>query len=488
MRLAALAAVAGLCCGAAPLKTCPDAPAVKGDRRADKGAVTIASYNLYWLFDGDSDPAAAPWGTPAEATKHAKVMARELDRLQADIFVFVEVEHCSVLDDVIGFMATGSAYRRYLLQGTDYATGQDVALLTKIDPLFTLERTDNRTDYPLPGTACTDTATGSSGVSKHFYAEFELAPSFTIGLVAVHLLAWPDAQARCNQREAQAATIRGMIGEQWAARLASGGVKGVVVLGDYNDYSAEVLDEPGSRPVTRVLDIIKNATTPAMVELSSSVPRVDRYSFGSGGTGELIDHILMTPALADLVSAVGIDHRESASKNQLASDHWCFHATLTLPAATTTTTTGPPSQAPPTQAACPECPAAACASVPPSSSPGAVACPPCGSAGVATGSPASSGGPAAEGAAPCDGGDKAAAPAAGRECAGSLRLWLAVVLVLLAAAAAFAGGVCAGHHLRAKPSFGRQKSFGRQPTFCIDPDPLSPTVVELRSLPSKGQA
>ena len=132
-------------------KTCPDAPATAEDRRTDKSVVKIASYNMYWLFDGKSDPNPVPWTSWQSAYSHAKHMAKEIERINADIYVLVEVEDCSILDYVIDQMTDKTLYKRYLVQGTDSSTGQDVALLTKIDPITPLTRSKDYVNYPLPG-------------------------------------------------------------------------------------------------------------------------------------------------------------------------------------------------------------------------------------------------------------------------------------------------------------------------------------------------
>jgi hypothetical protein len=111
--------------------------------------------------------------------------------------------------------------------GTDTATGQNVALLTRIDPSNSLSRSEERVEYPVQASACGYKKGGkgqkrgakldSSGVSKHFIARFTLpnpicnqlssscsAPSLDISLIAAHLVAKPVDPRACAQREAQA--------------------------------------------------------------------------------------------------------------------------------------------------------------------------------------------------------------------------------------------------------------------------------------------
>lgn len=77
----------------------------------------------------------------AGATEHLEKVAQFIATLEADVVNLVEVEGCSNLKSLVvygGAAALDGAYTAYLRQGTDSATGQDVALVTRcvIYPLF----------------------------------------------------------------------------------------------------------------------------------------------------------------------------------------------------------------------------------------------------------------------------------------------------------------------------------------------------------------
>lgn len=64
-------------------------------------------------------------------------MAEFIATFDADIVNLVEVEGCSNLEALVtegGAAGLGGSYTAYLRQGTDRATGQDVALLTRYHP------------------------------------------------------------------------------------------------------------------------------------------------------------------------------------------------------------------------------------------------------------------------------------------------------------------------------------------------------------------
>eukprot|EP01060_Flectonema_neradi_P005301 TRINITY_DN13513_c0_g3_i1.p1 TRINITY_DN13513_c0_g3~~TRINITY_DN13513_c0_g3_i1.p1 ORF type:complete len:1414 (+),score=278.36 TRINITY_DN13513_c0_g3_i1:37-4278(+) len=330
-----------LCCLLRPYvassqDTCPDAPVTPGDRRSDKSVVKIASYNMYWLFDGKSDPNPVPWTSWQSAYSHAKHMAGELERINADIYVLVEVEDCSILDYVIKQMSDPTLYKRYIVKGTDSATGQDVALLTKIDPTTPLTRSSEYVDYPLSGSKCTDKTTGSTGVSKHFATTIRISetPDITIGVMGIHLLAQPTNAERCAPREAQGKVVADYAKLMFDASVANGSLAGYVVMGDYNEFSNEVLDVHDSVPMSMAMDNIRDAgvssTGSRLFEVSSLITKTDLYTYGTGSSAELIDHIIMSEPLKDLIVDGGsyIDHRESATKDNGGSDHWCFVTTL----------------------------------------------------------------------------------------------------------------------------------------------------------------
>ena len=91
------------------------------------------------------------------------------------------------------------------ITGLDTATGQNVAMMTKIDPLDALYRSDERVSYPIPGSSCpSSSATGTQGVSKHFRSRFRIdGLSQDLSIFNLHFLAFPDDTIRCRRREGQ---------------------------------------------------------------------------------------------------------------------------------------------------------------------------------------------------------------------------------------------------------------------------------------------
>src|SRR5262245_8676471 len=86
---------------------------------------------------------------------HLENVANLLVNLNADIVVIPETQNCAVLDSLLAInnsIAT-MGYKPYLIYGTDVATGQNVGLITRIDPVTDLRRTEATGTTP-PGSTC----------------------------------------------------------------------------------------------------------------------------------------------------------------------------------------------------------------------------------------------------------------------------------------------------------------------------------------------
>lgn len=314
---------------------CPAAPATPEDRRPDRTRLRIVSYNVEWLFCGCDG--RGPWTSPEEAQQHLEEIGDVIAEIKPDILAMQEVQNCDMLRRLAEYLSTKhslTGYRPYLVPGTDTATGQNVGLLSLIDPFTDVVRTANRVAFPVPGTTC-GTNTGTSAVSKHFVARFRVN-NVAMAFIGMHFVAFPLRTDRCLQREAQASVLRGLVDE----RLKEG--EQVVVLGDMNDYSDRVLDFPdNNRPVSRVMRIIRdglptsNTSVPlhearaSFNEQLGAVPWESRYTCAYSGTRlSAIDHILLSTPLWNRVRSVNIWH---GYPRDTVSDHWPVIVDLNTP-------------------------------------------------------------------------------------------------------------------------------------------------------------
>jgi exonuclease III len=310
---------------------CPVAPTVPADRRLDVNRFRLVQYNVEWLFIDQYNGcpgSSCTWANQSEANTHLDWVVNVLDDLDGDYINFCEIEGCDELNMLKSL--TNSAYNPYLIKGTDSSTGQNVGVLTKIDPVTNLLRNEDRASYPIPGSTCGYTGNvGSSGVSKHYYTTFDINKT-PVAIVGAHLLAYPTDSSRCASREAQALVLQETI-----YSLVSQGYE-LIVLGDLNDYDGEVLDINSHKPISQVLEILKgNAGTFAgkynLIPVSQQIPQSERYTEWWDENANcnqdksdlsMIDHILVSSNLYKKISNVFAYHGYTQYCNTYNSDHW----------------------------------------------------------------------------------------------------------------------------------------------------------------------
>ncbi|MEM8997703.1 MAG: endonuclease/exonuclease/phosphatase family protein [Acidobacteriota bacterium] len=265
--------------------------------------LSLLHWNVEFLWDGvapedgEADLDFAWRGSPEKAEAHMEEIAETLRRVDADLVNLTEVEGPDALDLFNRRHLAGHGYRPYLVEGTDTATGQDVALLSRHE-LLSFGRDTRRGR----------SGTTRKGVSKHYVGTLDLdtvAGRKRLGLVGLHLLAGPTRSNRKGPREAQADAIRGM-----AAELAGQG-RSMVVWGDFNDFDGSVDDAKASRPITRVLEWVRGLDPERddddLVNVMGRAPQRDRYT-SRGRYRNAIDHVLLSPDLADAVTSVEFLH------------------------------------------------------------------------------------------------------------------------------------------------------------------------------------
>jgi exonuclease III len=281
------------------------------------------TFNAEFLWDGvdpEEGTADFPWkDSQTEAEDHMRQVAEVIKRSNPDVVNLVEVENLQALTTFNDRFLAGRGYRPYFVQGKDTSTGQDVVLLTRVDPEGSAIARDDR-----KGRA----GNVLKSVSKNYFAKLT-ADNTKIAVIGLHFLARPDDEGRRLEREAQADAIRNL-----GKELHSQGFW-VIVLGDFNDYDGDAgsRDHQDSTPITNVLRIVRglDPAEPAddLTNAASLVPKAQRFTAfwdknSNGRTdppGEFtsIDHILLSPELAAKIESVEIDHSHDPTK---VSDHF----------------------------------------------------------------------------------------------------------------------------------------------------------------------
>ncbi|GEM_PF-1218563 len=308
-------------------------PGRADDRRADKNRLVVMTLNAEFLWDGvdpeEGNPSVSfPWkGSATEAHEHMEDVAAIVMRADPDILNLCEVENQAALDLFNDTFLTGRGYRAYLAQGADSFTGQDVALLTRIDPVDGAIHYDGRKGH---------SGGQAKAMSKDYVARFDVG-GVKIALVGLHLLAQPNREDRRLPRQAQADAARLIALDQVAEGY------GVVVLGDVNDYDGDdcCRDHIDSTPITTVLTAIKGMD-PAdagddLVSAASFVPKANRYTahWDKNDNGAVdppqeltaIDHLLLSPTLANRIEYVDIPHTHDPTQHP---DHFPIVVRLKL--------------------------------------------------------------------------------------------------------------------------------------------------------------
>jgi len=304
------------------------------DRRKDKSSLRLVQYNVEWLFidyySGMDCPGnGCTWHSVSDAQTHLTYVANTIKNLQPDIINFCEVEGCDELNQLKEQL--DSTYNSYLKKGTDTGTGQNVGMLTRIDPLINLYRSEEKIAYPIYGTKCGATnITGTSGVSKHYITEFNLG-NMNVAMIGAHLLAIPTDPPRCVQREAQAQVLQNVVSSYIEKNYE------VILIGDMNDYDSEILDLNSDKPTSRVLDIMKGLDGQKkgkyeLINIAYRINQSERYSdwwdsdnncnTSSQKDLSMIDHILVTPNIDKKIVAAYIYHGYKEYCGKWDSDHW----------------------------------------------------------------------------------------------------------------------------------------------------------------------
>ena len=313
---------------------CPYVTTIE-DRRYDKNILRLVQYNVEWLFIDYYSPMNCPgsgctWVNQTEAEIHMDYVVNVVKKLNPDIINFCEIEGCDELNTLKDKL-NDQTYNPYLKKGTDTSTGQNVGMLTRVDPLVDLYRNELKYEYPMSGTNCGYTGSnGTSGVTKHYITEFNFN-GYNVAFISAHLLAIPTDPTRCAQREAQASVLQNTI-----YSYISKGYE-VIMIGDFNDYDAEILDVNNNKPTSRVLDILKGIQGDysglyTLNNVAEGIQQKERFSdwwdsdnncnTSSQSDYSMIDHVLVTDAIRDNILDVFIYHDYDEYCGKYNSDHY----------------------------------------------------------------------------------------------------------------------------------------------------------------------
>lgn len=301
-------------------------PITFNDNRSNSKQWKLAQFNVEWLFTEpySSCPGICTWNNSQEEWKHLDTIQNVLDEIDADTIHLCEVQSCTQLDQV----KPSDVYTSYMIEGKDTSTGQNVGLLTKIDPIVPVTRTEAKYDYPIQNSNCGYDKSGSEGVSKHLITDFMIANT-KIRLIGAHLLSQPNDPEACSKREAQALVLQETISD-----AIQNGFE-VVLIGDLNDFDNEIPDINNNTPNSVVLDILKgnNGTNNnyTLYSVGDMVNKSERYTEWYDANENCVvdqsdfstlDHILVSKTLYNYIIDVEYKHLYKQSCNTYESDHY----------------------------------------------------------------------------------------------------------------------------------------------------------------------
>lgn len=310
-----------------------------GDRRPNKSTLRIVQYNVEWLFIDDDYYSSmkcpgpdCPWTNNNMAETHLNYVANIISKLNPDILNVCEIEGDQELQLILNKL-NDAAYKAYFKQGGDSSTGQNVGMITKMDPIVNLYRYNDKRSYPMLQSHCGfNGASGQIGVSKHYITEFALNNNCKVAFIAAHLLAFPRKPKKCAKREAQALVLQQIISEYCQKGYE------IILLGDFNDYDREVLDINRNMPTSSVLAILKGqhgtfAGTYQLYNVAEQLAMSNRYSNWRDSDNKcdtssiqdyaMIDHILVSDGIKSKIKNVFIYHAEQHMHcNKYNSDHY----------------------------------------------------------------------------------------------------------------------------------------------------------------------
>jgi endonuclease/exonuclease/phosphatase family metal-dependent hydrolase len=258
-------------------------------------------------------------------------VAETIKTLNPDIVNLCEVEGCDELNQLI-LELNDETYLPYLKKGNDTGTGQNVGMISRIDPSTNLYRSEMKMNYPIENSKCGyfPSSPQSTGVSKHYISEFVLGTTH-IAFISAHLIAIPTEPSRCSQREAQASILQSIIYGYIQKHYE------IIMIGDFNDYDGETLDVNNNTPLSSVLQILKGysgtyAGSYKLYSVAETILQNERYSDWwdsddncytvSSKDYSMIDHILVTEAIHKNIVNTFIYHGYPEYCGKYDSDHY----------------------------------------------------------------------------------------------------------------------------------------------------------------------
>jgi len=196
---------------------------------AELNVMTINTEWLWTPFDQHVDGSRFNKGdmSPKKYREELKFYASLINQQHVQILAVSEIENHMVANDLAN--AFGSAWNVYFKQGRDTATGQDVAILSNLEPVK-----ESLTDFGFPGGQLPGFFDKQKRLSKVVGVQFWSSSDESkqkIGVITSHFLSKRKEHKKKSQnRQRQAyALVKAM--DKFVEESDS-----LIVLGDFNDF------------------------------------------------------------------------------------------------------------------------------------------------------------------------------------------------------------------------------------------------------------
>lgn len=287
------------------------------------------------------------WNTAREA--QFERIAAVIETLDPDLLVLQEINSAAGVETLVDILhAKGMTdYRGYHAESNDGFTGMDVAVISKYQPdnidgqlaraVFS-KADDNQWREEFTFEEDGQTRTRETTLDRNLLCYFTIG-GHKLALLGLHLKSNPDDAYSNGKRTGEARIVQKIIQQGIVTRGYE-----PIVLGDLNDYDADVPDRDESRETkTKVLALIKDYDTSSpgaeLLNAARFIPRqADRYTShwdrnenGADDPGDvktMLDHILLPDALQPHIRRAFISHVHGLE----TSDHFPVVVDLVLPA------------------------------------------------------------------------------------------------------------------------------------------------------------
>ncbi len=302
-------------------------PSLPVSKRGGGGDTAITNFNVENLFDLVDDPGKDDIGTGGAAnqaeldTQLAKLTLAVIVELELpEILVVEEVENTAILQ-VLGDMVNAAAGTNYVATSFESSDTRGI----EVGFLWDTNRVSLVNAFQLSGPDV-EAAFGPSSASpgrEPLVGEF-LINGQTVIIVGNHLKSksgdnplfgvnWPPIRSTEAQRKDQARVVRDYVN----TILDADPDALVMVAGDLNDFAfgepgegsdhplAILEGGPGEVPLTNLVNFEKDS---------------ERYSFVFDGNSQVLDHMLVSPALLDLLAGADFLHFNAGFPAYLEAD------------------------------------------------------------------------------------------------------------------------------------------------------------------------